>query len=452
MEKFRIYIIEDDPWYGELIKHHLSMNSEYEVTLLESAKECLDQLVHAPDVICLDFGLPDMSGAALLQKIKKVNDSIPVVIISGQEDITVATDLLRSGAYDYIVKDDNTKELVWNTILKIRENWDLKKEVADLKDQLGRKYSFQETIIGQSQAIKKIFALIEKASRSNINVSISGETGTGKELVANAIHFNSSRKKKHFIAVNMAAIPEELIESELFGHEKGAFTGAIDSKAGKFEAAQGGTIFLDEIAELDLNLQSKLLRVLQEREVVRIGGNKRIPLDIRLITATNRDLAEAVKCGDFREDLYYRIIGLPIQLPPLRSRGKDILILAKHFTDHFAKDNQMGSFTLSEDAKEKLLRYNYPGNIRELKAIIDLACIMCDGNHIKGDDITYTSVKGDEHFVAIEKTLREYECDIISYFLDKYNNNVVLVAEKLGIGKSKIYNMLKQEEIKAKQL
>jgi DNA-binding NtrC family response regulator len=447
MSQFKIFIIEDDPFYGELLKYHLSLNPDYEITLYNSAKQCLDNLYKNPAVICMDFGLPDMTGDKLLASIKSINNSIPVVVISGQDKISVAVNLVKAGASDYIIKDDNTKELLWNAILKVRENAALRQEVEVLKDQLEQKFSFEKSIIGQSPAIKKTFTLIEKATKTNINVSITGETGTGKEVVAKAIHFNSDRKKKSFVAVNMAAIPKELIESELFGHEKGAFTGAVGRKAGKFEEAHGGTIFLDEIAELDFNMQSKILRVLQEREVVRVGGNEKIKLDVRLLTATHKNLAEEVKKGNFREDLYYRIIGLPIDLPPLRARGNDILILAKHFVDGFVRDNGMKSLIFSNEAKEKLMKYNFPGNVRELKAIVELACVMCNGKEIYVDDITYAAIKGDEEFTAVEKTLREYECDIIKYFLKKYDDNVVLVANKLDIGKSTIYKMIQQKEI-----
>lgn len=444
---YKIYIIEDDPWYGELLKYQLSMNPDYEVTLFSKAKDGLDALYEKPDVVCIDYSLPDMTGEKLLQKIKAENNAIPVVVISGQEQISIAVNLLKAGARDYIIKDDNTKDLLWNAILKIRENADLKQEVEVLKEQLEQKFSFEKTIIGQSPALKKIFSLVEKATQSNINVSITGETGTGKELIAKAIHFNSDRKKKPFVAVNMAAIPKDLIESELFGHEKGAFTGAAGQKIGKFEEAQGGTLFLDEIVEMDLNMQSKILRVLQEREVVKIGGNQTTKLDIRILSATHKNLAEEVKKGAFREDLYYRLIGLPIDIPPLRLRGNDILILARHFVDEFCKENKMKQLTFSASAKEKLLAYNFPGNVRELKAIIDLAAVLCSGKEITGGDINFTSVRGDDHFITKEKSLRAYSCDIISFFLKKYNNDVVEVARRLDIGKSTIYNMIKNNEI-----
>jgi len=245
----------------------------------------------------------------------------------------------------------------------------------------------------------------------------------------------------------MAAIPSELVESELFGFEKGAFTGAVARKPGKFEEANGGTIFLDEIAELNLNHQSKLLRVLQEREVVRIGGNEKIKLDIRLIVATHKNLADEVKKGTFREDLYYRVMGLPIELPPLRDRGIDVLILAKYFLDDFAKQNKLGTITIAEDAKEKLLRYQFPGNIRELKSIIDLAAVMCDDNNIKAGDITFNAIRRDDSFTLEQQTLKQHTCDIIKHYLKKNNNDVVATARMLDIGKSTIYKMMQLGEL-----
>ncbi len=449
-QHFSIFIVEDDPWYGQLLKHHLSLNPDYEVKLYTTGQDCLNQLHLLPDVVCIDFGLPDMTGDRLLSKIKAVNNQIPVVIISGQDEIAVAVDLLKAGARDYIIKDDHTKEMLWRSIINIRENAHLKEEVESLKEQLETKFNFEKSIIGQSDAIKKSFRLIEKAIQSNINVSITGETGTGKEVVAKAIHYNCDRRKRPFIAVNMAAIPKELIESELFGHEKGAFTGAINQKKGKFEEADGGTLFLDEIGELDINLQSKILRAIQEREITRVGGNSNVKFDVRLITATHKNLADEVKKGNFREDLYFRIIGLPIDLPALRDRGQDKLILAKYFIDEYAKENKIKAPLLNASAKEKLLQYHFPGNIRELKAMMDLACVMCDSKEIIADDINFHNVKDDNSFMIGDKTMKEYTADIIAFFLKKYDNNVVLTAEKLDIGKSTIYNMIKNGEIQIK--
>ena len=448
MSAYNIFIVEDDKWYAELLQYHIGLNPDYKITCFETAKECLNKLYLQPDLITIDISLPDMQGDKLYQKIREVDKQIPVIIISSQENITVAVNLLKMGVSDYLVKDENTKDLLWKSIIHIRENQSLKKEVAQLREELGQKFSFEKTLIGQSDALKSIFKMMEKASKTNINVSITGETGTGKEVVAKAIHYNSDRKKKTFVPVNMAAIPRELIESELFGYEKGAFTGAVTRKIGKFEEANGGTIFLDEIAELDLSVQSKLLRVLQEREVERIGGNEKIKLDIRLLIATHKNLAEEVKQNNFREDLYYRIIGLPIILPPLRERGNDILILAKYFLDDFAKQNRLGSINITQDAKDKLLRYKFPGNIRELKAMIDLAAVMCDGNEIMADDVSFNSTQNDTNFVLEEKTLREYTIDIIKFYLKKSNSDVLATAKILDIGKSTIYKMIQDGDIK----
>lgn len=447
MDTYNIYIVEDDPWYGEILTYHLSLNPDYKVTRFETAKACLAKMYLKPDLVTIDFSLPDMKGDELYKEIKAINPAVPVIVISSQEDITVAVNLLKMGVNDYMIKDEATKDILWNSIIRIRENQELKKEVESLKEELGQKFSFDKSIIGQSEKLKKVFALMEKAIKTNINISITGETGTGKEVVAKAIHYNSDRRKKNFVAVNMAAIPKELVESELFGHEKGAFTGAISRKAGKFEEANNGTIFLDEIAEMDLSLQAKLLRVLQEREVVRVGGNEHVKLDVRLIVASHKDLAGEVQKGNFREDLYFRIIGMPIELPPLRDRGGDILILAKYFADNFAKENKLGTISFSKEAKDKLMNYTYPGNVRELKMVIELAAVMCEGNEIKADDITFSPVKKDSLFTSAQKTLRQHTCDIIKYYLSQNDNDVIATARKLDIGKSTIYKMMKEGEI-----
>lgn len=444
---YTIFIVEDDLWYGEILRYHLSLNPDYEVRLFENGKDCLANLGLRPDLITIDYSLPDIQGDKLFQKINDIDPSIPVIMISAQEDIGVAVGLLKMGVKDYLVKDNATKELLWNSVLRIKENQSLKEEIVQLKEELSQKFSFEKTIIGQSEPLIKVFSLIEKAIKTNINISITGETGTGKEVVAKAIHYNSDRKKKNFVAVNMAAIPKDLIESELFGYEKGAFTGAMGRKAGKFEEANGGTIFLDEIAEMDLNLQSKILRILQEREIVRLGANESIKFDARLIVATHKNLSEEVKNGNFREDLYFRIMGLPINLPPLRNRGNDILILAKHFLDSFARENKMGTINMNKGAKDKLLGYGFPGNVRELKAIIDLAAVLCDNNEIQADDITFTSIKKEQAFFFTNKTLREHTCDIIKHYLSLNNDDVVATAISLDIGKSTIYKMKKEGEL-----
>ena len=445
---YNIFIVEDDEWYGKILEYHFSLNPDYKITRFKTAKELLNNLHLLPDLITIDFSLPDMAGDKLYQKIRDINSQIPVIVVSSQENITVAVNLLKMGVSDYMVKDDTTKDLLWNSIIRIRENQTLKKEVAHLKEELREKFTFEKSLIGQSDALKSVFGKMEKAIKTNINVSVTGETGTGKELVAKAIHYNSNRSDKPFIAVNVAAIPKELIESELFGHEKGAFTGASFRRIGKFEEANGGTLFLDEIAEMDISLQAKLLRALQEKEIIRIGSNTPVKFDCRIIIATNKDLQEEIKKGNFRQDLYYRLYGLPIELPPLRDRENDVIILAKHFINVFCKENKMMIKTLKSDALSRLLSYPFPGNIRELKSVIELAVTLADRNEITSDHIFLGRGHDllDELFRQ-ELSLREYDIRIVKTFLEKYDGNIKLVAEKLDIGVATIYRMLKESII-----
>lgn len=447
MENYKIFIVEDDPWYGEILEYHLSLNPDYSITRFITGKDCIANLHLKPNLITIDYSLPDVNGEALYKMIQDISPEIPVIVISGQDDVSTAVSLLKKGISDYLVKDDSTKDLLWNAVVKIREKQSLKKEIEQLREELGKKYHFDNLIKGNSNAIKRTFSLIEKAVRTNINISITGETGTGKELVAKAVHYHSDRAKKPFIAVNVSAIPTELIESELFGHEKGAFTGAITRKIGKFEEAHKGTLFLDEMGEMDLSLQSKLLRVLQEREITRVGGNEVVKFDVRIIVATHKNLMEEVKNGNFREDLYYRLIGLPIELPPLRDRDNDIILLAKFFLEEFCKENKLPNLQLSADAKEKLLKYNYPGNVRELKAVTELAAVVCNEKEITATDLQFNSIKRGEALLHEEKTLKGYTIDIIKHYLRKYGNNVLKVADKLDIGKSTIYKMIQLKEI-----
>ncbi len=447
MDTFKIFVVEDDPFYGELLKRHLALNPDNEVYLYKTGKECLKNMHLNPDFISLDYGLPDISGLEVMKKIKLTHPNVPIVIVSGQEDVKTAIDLLKEGAYDYFTKTADTKDRLWNAVNKVRENKALHDELDELKEEVGKKYAYEKSIIGKSDAIKEVYRLIEKAIKTNITVSITGETGTGKELVAKAIHYNSPRAKKPFVAINVSAVPRELIESELFGYEKGAFTGATTRKIGKFEQANGGTLFLDEIGEMDMGMQAKLLRVLQERELTRIGGNTLIPVTARIIVATHRDLAKEVQEGNFREDLYYRLLGLPIELPPLRHRGNDILVLASHFMKTFAKENKMKQKQLTKAARERLMKYPYPGNVRELKAIIDLAMVMSDDDVIDEEHITFKTSSAVSDFLLEENTLADYNKKIIRYYLNKNNGNVIKTAKQLDIGKSTIYRLLKNNEL-----
>jgi DNA-binding NtrC family response regulator len=443
----KINVIEDDRVFNKMIEYTLTLNPDYEVNTYFNGSDFLNDLPSGPDIVTLDLGLPDYSGNDILKRIKKYNPEIEVIIISGQDDVSTAVNLLKEGAYDYITKDENIKERLLHSINNIIKTKSLKNEITQLKTEISNKYEFKHAIIGESPAIKKIFALIEKAIKvPNINVSITGETGTGKELIAKTVHYSSPRKNRPFIAVNMGAIPTELIESELFGHEKGAFTGAVAAKKGKFEEADGGTIFLDEIGEIDMNLQVKLLRVLQEREITRVGSNVTIKINTRIITATNKDLSEEVKKGNFREDLYYRLLGLPIQLPSLKERKNDILLLADHFLIQFCKENGLERMQLTHNAKKKLMHYSFPGNVRELKAVIELGAVLTNSGEIDTEHLIFNSAGNEADLFSQEMSLKEYTEKIIFHYLKKYDNNVIKVAEKLDIGKSTIYNMLKKKK------
>jgi two-component system, NtrC family, response regulator AtoC len=437
-----IFIVEDDSWYADLLEYNLKLNPDYEIAKYPNAEECLKNLYLEPMAITLDFSLPGCSGGEALAKIKKSNPAIPIIMISGQEDITTAIDLLKEGAYDYIVKNDDAPKRLWRALTNIQENFQLREENKTLKEAITEKYAFSNLIIGQCPPIKAVFALMQKALNNNISVSIYGETGTGKDLVAKALHYNSMRSNYPFVAFNVSAIPADLMETELFGHEKGAFTGAIAQRIGKFEEANNGTLFLDEISEMDLNTQSKMLRVLQEREIIRVGSNKEIKIDVRIITASNKDLAAMVKAGTFRMDLYYRLMGLPLNLPPLRERGSDTLLLANHFVHMFCKQNKMKLKTLSSLAQKKILGYRFPGNIRELKSIIELSVILAEEETIMPDDLQIINTQVGENIFKDELTMEQYNVKILAHFLKMHNKNAVLVANKLDISRATVYRMI----------
>ena len=442
----RIFVIEDDPTYTKFLKYVFDLNPDFEVHFFETGKSALEAMNLKPEVVTLDYALPDMKGEDVLKEIMDLDPNISVIIVSAQERIGTAVNLLKLGAYDYIVKDQEAKERILNSVNNARNKVSMVREIGRLKKEIAVSYEFDKRIIGNSAPMKKVYELLEKAVNTNITVSVYGETGTGKDLAAKAIHYNSRRKDHSFVAVNVSAIPRELLEGELFGYEKGAFTGAVTRRIGKFEEAQGGTIFLDEIGDLDLAHQAKLLRVLQEREVSRIGSNEVIKLDVRTIVATHKNLAEEVKTGRFREDLFYRILGLSIMLPPLRDRGQDIILLAKNFLDQFVRENQLKPLRLSTEAQQKLMEYTFPGNVRELRSVIELAAVLCENQEIGAHDISFNNPSAGHSFLRQEMTLEEYNYHIIREYLNKYDNNVIEVANRLGIGKSSIYRYLKEME------
>ena len=444
MEKLSIVIAEDDQWYAEFIRHAILLTGEHEVHIVGTVKDLNKTLISKPDIITLDFNLPDGRGEKTLGQIKANNSDIDVVVISGQEDIQTAINLLNKGAYDYVVKNDGTRNRIVQIIRTILEKHSLKAQIGNLEKEVRKKYDFKDTLISNSKSFKNIYELINKASETNINVSIYGDTGTGKELTARAIHFNSSRAKFPFIAINLSALSETLLESELFGFVKGAFTGAEKDRKGKFEEAGEGTIFLDEIAEISEAIQVKLLRVLQEMEINRVGSNEVTALNCRIISATNKDLSKEVQKGNFRQDLFYRLIGLPINLPKLIDRDNDIVVLAQHFASEYAKKNGIVIPSIDEAAISKLLSYHFPGNVRELKSIIDLACVLKSDSKIETKDIIFNDLSlSVMDFELKNQTLKEHNRLLIESLLKKHNNDVRLVAKKLDIGKSTIYRMIK---------
>jgi DNA-binding NtrC family response regulator len=442
----KIFVVEDNEWYNTLLVYTLSLNPDYEIRSFFNARDFLNCLNELPDIVTLDYRLPDLSGLDVLKRIRMENDNVQVILISEQEDIDLVVTLLKMGAYDYITKSNDIKERLLNTVQNLMKDLSLKKEISTLRREVQKKYSFRKTILGESPAIKNVYQLIEKALDTNITVTVSGETGTGKELVAKAIHYNSKRREKPFVAVNVPAIPSELIESELFGHEKGSFTGASFRRIGRFEEADGGTLFLDEIGEMEQNLQTKLLRALQEKEIVRIGSNKPVKTDCRIIAATNKNLREEVKKGKFREDLFYRLLGLPIELPSLRERSSDILILASHFMEDFCRENNIPVKHLTSEAQKKLMKYSFPGNVRELKSLIELAVTLSVKEEIEADDFAFDTGEPLSAVTGEELTMRAHELKILKATLEKCNNDINLTAKKLDIGVSTIYRMLKEEK------
>lgn len=388
MAIIRIFVVEDDQFLGNLIKKALEKIEYADVTHFLTPEECLNQLHLNPDIVSIDYLLPGMNGLELMGKIKNYNQDIQCIMVSGQDKLDVVVDTYKQGAADYIIKNENAIVNLEQSVKNLCKHVKLRQENESLKDLVIDRNKY-DSIMGNSSAVMRVLRLIQKVEKSNIMVLVTGQSGTGKELVAKAIHYNSPRGRKPFVTVNMGAIPPDLIESELFGHEKGAFTDARERRIGKFEEANEGTIFLDEIGEMDLMLQTKLLRVLQEKEVTRIGSNKSIKLDVRVVAATNRNLAQEVKEGKFREDLYYRLQGFLIHLPPLFERGEDVVLLSKSFLNDFCKDNRLGPITINKEASRRLMEYKWPGNIRELKAVIERAAIMSENNEITAEDLIF---------------------------------------------------------------
>jgi DNA-binding NtrC family response regulator len=385
----KILMIDDDEMFSLMVNEALNQLGNIDFSVVDNATDFFNALNSQPDIAIIDYNLPDKNGLEILTELKQRNSTIVSIILSGQEDVTVVVDAYKNGAQRYIIKNENaTIELIQN-IKEISKSIAIKNELEVLKDNVIQQNHSYKNIIGESVAINRVFRLMQKVENIDMPILITGKNGTGKEMIAQALHYNSNRKRKNFVAVNVAAIPEDLIESELFGHEKGAFTGANGKRIGKFEEANKGTLFLDEIGEMDMNLQTKLLRVLQEKKLNRLGGNKNVDLSCRVITATNKDLWKEVQKGKFREDLYFRLQGFIIDLPQLKDRDNDIIILAKHFIKEFCALQKITQKEFSTESLQQMMIYNWPGNVRELKSMMERAILISDTPKIEIDDLVF---------------------------------------------------------------
>jgi DNA-binding NtrC family response regulator len=455
MKNAKILIAEDNQLSRENLAEILTM-SGYDVRAVENGKHAMDALVQDKyDLIITDLKMPEADGLELLKFTKDMNPDNVVIMITGYGTVNTAVDAMKLGAFDYIVKPIKD-DLVKLTVLRALSYVKLKEENITLKDQLHDKYDFGK-MVGYSDCMKKIFDTIEKVSASDSTILITGESGTGKELVARAIHFNSGRKHQPLVTVNCGAIPEELLESELFGHEKGAFTGAIRTRIGRFELAQGGTIFLDEIGDMSPALQVKMLRVIQEKEFERIGGVKTIQVDVRIIAATNQNLEKAVLEKKFREDLFYRINVIPIHLPPLRERGQDIAILANHFLRKFDKLKKKNLSHFSQDTLGYLIRYLWPGNVRELENLVEMLVVMKEEGEIEVSDLPpkLLNSKAHEPFAPCHISLpvnglnfnemvSQFEKDLLLQALRKSSGVKNRAAKLLNLNRTTLVEKLKR--------
>lgn len=461
MENKLIFLIDDEEILTKLVSHWVSDRWGYQIKVFRDAESFYAFNDAEPDLILLDIMLPGISGMEILKRIKEKNSDIPVVMLSAQGNVETAIETLKLGAFDYLPKPIDLPKLEV-TIKNAIKNYDLARELKNLLEEKQRSYSF-DNIIAIDNKMEEVFRLMQKVLNTSVNVIIYGESGTGKELISRAIHFNSERKDKPFVVVNCASIPRDLLESELFGHEKGAFTGAHIRKIGKFELADGGTIFLDEIGELELSLQAKLLRILQDKTFERVGGTESIKTDARIISATNRELKKAVDEKLFREDLYYRLSTYPITVPPLRTRKGDILLLAESFTKKFAEEAKIPVPTLSKQIIQILLEYPWPGNVRELENSLQRAVIVAEANQILVKDLPLAMQSFASDQMGSNMTSTDYEQfnEILPFELIKErairnalkstNGNIVEASKKLKLGRATIYRLISKYKIDAAQ-
>ena len=444
--KFTILVIDDE----KNIREGLSMALEdegYEVITAEDGKKGLEKaLYESVDLIITDLRMPLVSGEEILKKVVTELPSIPVIVLTGHGTVELAVEAMRIGAYDFLTKPLDLDRL-FRLVKRALENRALVLEKKELEERLEKSTSI-ENIIGNSSAIRKVFDEIKKVAPTKATVLITGESGVGKELVANAIHNFSQRRNKPFIKVHCAALAESLLESELFGHEKGAFTGAIERKRGRFELSNKGSIFLDEIGEINQNIQVKLLRVLQEKQIERVGSSEPIDVDTRVIAATNKDLEKEMKEGRFREDLYYRLNVVHIFIPPLRERREDIPLLVDHFVKEFEAENGKVISSIEPKARNAIYNYDWPGNIRQLRNCIESAVVMTSDNILHFEDLPFKE-KGETEVIKIPigSTMENAEKEIIIKTLNHENNNKKRASDILGIGRKTLYRKLKEYNI-----
>jgi len=445
---YSILVIDDEEGIRESLKGILE-DEGYEVTVSESAEEGLKFFERQyPDLVLLDIWLPGMDGIEALRIMRDKRPEIPVIMISGHGTIELAVKASKLGAYDFLEKPVSL-ERVLITVKRALEMSSLEGELRALRLEVAEKWK----LVGESLPMQYLRRQIDLVAPSNSIVLITGESGSGKELVARLIHEGSPRRQHPFIEVNCAAIPHELIESELFGHEKGAFTGATEKKKGKFELADKGTLFLDEVGDMSLQAQAKVLRVIETKEFQRVGGSKNIKVDVRIIAATNKDLEGEVKKGNFREDLYFRLNVIPIKVPPLRERKEDIPLLVRHFLELIASEYGKPVKRLSEDALKILMDYDWPGNVRELKNLIERLVIMCQKDLITPSELQRgaflnlserSSMEGYFGIPTLKEAREAFERDFILRKLREHNWNISKTAEAIGLERTALYRKLKQ--------
>ncbi|MCD6391116.1 MAG: sigma-54-dependent Fis family transcriptional regulator [Dehalococcoidia bacterium] len=449
MKKVKILVVDDEAIVRESLSEWLK-DVGYQVFAAESGPKALEVIgKEKPGIMIADLVMPGMDGIELMKRAKELHPRIEVIIITAYASIPTAIAAIKEGAYDYIEKPFCPERAEF-LVEKLAEHQELVEENLALRHRLEDRYRF-ENIIAKSSKMQRLIELIKVVGKSNATVLITGESGTGKELVARAIHSQSHRRNKPFVAVSCAALPESLLESELFGHERGSFTGAYTRKKGKFEFASGGTLFLDEIGEMSANIQVHLLRVLEEKEFTRVGGNEPLRVDVRVISATNKDLRKAIEKQEFREDLYYRLNVVNIELPPLRERKEDIPLLAEHFLNKFASENRKEITGFSTDTVEFLLDYDWPGNVRELENAIERAVILAKDSIITIADLPQKKISP-AYSTAQRKNLKEVEKEHILNILRETGENYSQAARILGISRMTLYKKAREYDLSVKKI